>query len=86
MTLQALSLVGKVDPVQERFTLRLRDQWSRWVQDGWRVYMYSYMASDGSCVHGHLDHFQKLPLGGRPNIKPRDHGTPNTHNRWLIVT
>jgi hypothetical protein len=30
--------------------------------------------------HGHLDYFQKPMLGGRPNAKPGDHGTPNTHN------
>jgi hypothetical protein len=28
ITLQALSLVEKAEPVQVRFTLRLRDQWS----------------------------------------------------------
>jgi hypothetical protein len=32
--------------------------------------------------HGHLDYFQKPSLGGRPNTKPGDHGTPNAHNRW----
>jgi hypothetical protein len=36
--------------------------------------------------HGHSYHFQKSPLGGgRPNTKPEDHGTPNAHNRWLIL-
>ena len=35
--------------------------------------------------HGHLDCFQKPPLGGRPNTKPGDHGTPNAHNRWFIL-
>ena len=35
--------------------------------------------------HGHLDYFQKPPLGGRPNTKPGDHGTPNAHNRWFIL-
>ena len=35
--------------------------------------------------HGHLDYFQKLPLGGRPNTKPRDHGTLNAHNHWFIL-
>jgi hypothetical protein len=35
--------------------------------------------------HGHLDYFQKPPLGGRPNTKPRDHGTRNAHNRWFIL-
>ena len=31
--------------------------------------------------HGHLDHFQKPPLGGRPNTKRRDPG-PDT---WIEV-
>ena len=35
--------------------------------------------------HGHLDYFQKPPLGGRPNTKPGDHGTPNTHNRLFVL-
>ena len=29
--------------------------------------------------------FPKPPLEGRPNTKPVDHGTPNTHNHWFIV-
>jgi hypothetical protein len=50
ITLQTLSLVEKAEPVQVRcFTLRLRDQWSVWMQDGWKVYINSYMASNGSC-------------------------------------
>jgi len=35
--------------------------------------------------HGHLDYFQKPSLGGRPNTKPGDHGTPNAHNCWFII-
>ena len=35
--------------------------------------------------HGHLDYFQKTPLEGKPNKKPRDHGTPNAHNCWFIL-
>ena len=35
--------------------------------------------------HGLLDYFQKPPLGGRPNTKPRDHDTLNAHNRWFIL-
>ena len=27
---------------------------------------------------------QRLPLGGRPNTKSGDYGTPNIHNRWLF--
>ena len=49
ITLQALSLVEKVELVQVRFTLRLRDQRSMWMQDGCKVYMDSYMVSNASC-------------------------------------
>ena len=49
ITLQVLSLVEKVELVQVRFTLRFRDQQSLWMQDGCKVYMDSYMASNGSC-------------------------------------
>ena len=35
-------------------------------------------------LYGHLDYCPKLkpPLGGRPNTKSWDHGTPNAHNHW----
>ena len=46
--LQALSLVEKAESVQVRFTLCLRDQRSMWMQDGCKVSMDSYMASNGS--------------------------------------
>ena len=49
ITLQALSLVKKAEPVQVRFTLRLRDQRSIWTWDGRKLYLGSYMASNGSC-------------------------------------
>ena len=49
ITLQALSLVEKAEPVQVRFPLCLRDQRSMWMQGGCKVYMDSYMASNGSC-------------------------------------
>jgi hypothetical protein len=62
------------EPVQVRFTLSLRDQRSMWMQDGCKAYMDS-----------HLDYFQKPSLGGRPNTKPGDYGTPNTHNRWFSL-
>ena len=29
--------------------------------------------------------FSKPPLGGRPNTKPGNRDTPNTHNRWFIL-
>jgi hypothetical protein len=31
-------------------------------------------------IHGHLDYFQKPPLGGRINTKPINHGTLNACN------
>jgi hypothetical protein len=47
--LQALSFMEKAEPVQVHFTLRLRDQRSMLMQDGCKVYMDSYMASNGTC-------------------------------------
>ena len=35
--------------------------------------------------NGHLDYFQRPPLGGRPHIELGDHITPNTHNRWFFI-
>ena len=49
----------KVEPVQVRFTLGLRDQRSMWMQDGCNVYMDSYMASNGSCFMVTLIRFKK---------------------------
>ena len=76
---------GKGAAGETRFKLRLRDQRSMWMQDGCKVYMGLYMASNGSCFHGHLNYFWKSPLGGRPNRKPGDHGTPKSHNRGFIL-
>ena len=86
ITLQILSLVAKVEPVHVRFTLHLRDEWSKWMQGGCILYMDSCMASSGSCFMVTWSIFKKPPLGGRPNTKPLgDHGTPNAHNCWFIV-
>ena len=50
ITLQALPLVEKAEPVEVRcFTLRLRDQRSMWMQDECKVYIDFYVASNGSC-------------------------------------
>jgi hypothetical protein len=40
---------GKSGADQAHFTLRLRDQQSMWMQDGCKVYMDFYMASNESC-------------------------------------
>ena len=55
------------------------------MHDGCKVHMDSYMASNGSCVHGHLDYFQKPPLGGKPNTKLGEYSTPNI-TLFSIVT
>ena len=49
ITLQALSLVEKVEPVQIHFTLCLSDLQSMWMHDGHKAYMDSYMTSNASC-------------------------------------
>ena len=49
ITLQALSLVEKEEPVQVRFTLCSRDQKSMQMQEGCKVYMDSYMVLNESC-------------------------------------
>ena len=82
------TLIGgkeKAEPVQVRFTLRLRDQRSMWMQDGCEVYMDFLHGSDWIMIHGHLHYFQKPLLEGRLNTKLGDHGTPNVHNRWFIL-
>jgi hypothetical protein len=50
------------------------------MQDGCNVYMDSYMTSKGIMFHGQLDYSQRPPLGGRPNTKSGDHGTPDARN------
>ena len=35
--------------------------------------------------HGHVDYFQKPPLGSRPNNELGDYGTLNAHNCWFII-
>ena len=86
ITLQALSLVEKVEPVQVRFTLCLRDQRSMRMQEWCKVYMFSYMASKHqSCFMVIWTIFKSHLSGSRSNTKPGDHGTPNAHNRWFIL-
>jgi hypothetical protein len=78
ITLQALSLVEKAEPVQVHFfTLRLRDQWSMWMQDGCKSLHGFLHGIIWTTFHGHLDYFPKPLLRGRSNTKPEDHSTPN---------
>ena len=77
----------KAEPVQVRLSRRLRDQHSMCMQDGCKFYMYHYVASHGSsCFAVTSIVFPKPPLGGRPNTKPGDHGTPSAHARRFIST
>ena len=87
ITLQTLSLVEKADAVQVRFILNLRDQWSKWMQDGCIFYIDSYMASNVSCfmVTWSLGLFSKAPLWGGFHTKLGDHVTPNAHNHWFML-
>ena len=56
-------------------------EYIRGMQEGCKVFLDSYWASNGSCFMVTWTIFQKPPLGGRPTTKPGDPGTPNTHNR-----
>ena len=55
------------------------------MQDGRKVYHGFLHGIKWIMFHGHFDYSQKPPLGGRPNTKPRDHGTPQSHNRWFNI-
>ena len=55
------------------------------MQDGCKVYMDSYMAWNESRFMVTWTIFNKPPLGGRPNTKLGDHGTPNALNRSFIL-
>jgi hypothetical protein len=50
-----------------------------------KLYMDSCMTSNGSCFMITWTIFPKPHVGGRPNTKPWDHGTPNAHNRYFIL-
>ena len=61
------TLIGeKIRAGPIRFTLSLRDQRIMWMQDGCKIYMDSYMASNGSCFVVTWTIF-KNHLLGRPN-------------------
>ena len=83
---QALSLVEQAEPVQVWFKLGSRDQRIKWIQDGCKVYIISYVASNGSCFMVTLNikkktHLLKVGL----TQKPEHHGTPKFHNYWFIM-
>ena len=69
-TLKIHSLVEKVEVLQVPFTLCLRDQWSKWMHNGCKVY---------------LDYFQKPSLRYGPNTKLRNHCTLKSHKHWFLI-
>jgi hypothetical protein len=85
ITLQALSLVEKEEPVQVRFTLHSRDQRSMWMRDGCKVYMDSYMTSNGSSFMVTWIIFKNHLLKVGLTQKSIDHGTLNAHKHWFIL-
>ena len=82
-TLQTISLVGKVEPVPSSLHTYARgtDGVCECKMDTKSTWIPTWHQMD------HLSWSLGLfpPLGGRPNTKPGDHGTPNTHNRWFVL-
>ena len=77
------TLIGeKAGLVQVCFILRLSDQWSKWMQDGCKVYMIPTWHPMNR-VSWTLGLFSKPPLGGRPNTNLRDHGTMKTSQLFI---
>ena len=70
--------------MQVHFTLRLRDRPAEYVNARWMSSLHGFLHGiEWIMFHGHLDHFQRPSLGGRPNTQLGDHATPNAHNRWI---
>jgi hypothetical protein len=60
------TLIGwKGELVQVRFTLRLRNQRTIWMQGGYKVHMDSLHGTKWIMFQDDLDYFQKTPLGGK---------------------
>ena len=78
-----LSFLNKnMEPVQVYSTQHLRDQHSKFKQDGCKIYIDSYMALSGSCF---IIIFKDPPFGGRLQTEPWDLGIPKSYNHWLII-
>ena len=56
---------------------------TRWMQ---KVYKVFYMAFNGPCFTVTWTIFKNDFLGGRPNTKSGDRGTPKAHNRRFILS
>ena len=76
---------GGAGPSSLPTTLRRAGGVSMWIQDGCKVDVDCYLASNGSCFMVTWTIFQKSLLGGRPDTKQGDHDTLNAHNHWFIL-
>jgi hypothetical protein len=55
------------------------------MQDGYKVYMDSYMASNGSCFMVIWPIFKNRLLEVGLKKDKETIGTPNAHNHWFIL-
>ena len=87
ITLQALSLVEKVELVQVHFTLSLRDQRSVYAceckMDVKSTWVFTWHQMDH--VPWSFGVFSKITSWSRSNSKLRDHGTQNARNCWFVL-
>ena len=79
ITLQAL--IGGKGGASPTFLHSTLDGPTEYVNARWMWSLHGFLHGIKWIVfHGHVDCFQKPPLGGKPNTKPGDHATPNAHN------
>ena len=81
ITLQVVSVLEKLDATQ----VCLRDHWSMWMQDGCKVYMDSYMTSNGSCFMVTWIILKNDLLEVRLTQIRKTIALRITHNRWRII-
>ena len=85
LTLQALLIGGKGRAGLSSLHTTLKGP-TEYVNARWMYNLYAFLRGiKWIMLHGHLDYFQKPPLGGKPNTRPGDYGTPNAHNYWFIL-
>ena len=84
-TLQALSFAEKAEPVWVASHYAWGTNGVCECKIDVKVYMDSYMASNGSCFMVAWFVLETTSWCSRHNTNLEDHGTPNTHNRWFIL-
>ena len=73
----------KAEPIQ----VRLRDQRGMWMQDGCKVYMHSYMTSNGSCFMVTCNTFKNhlLEIGLTQNRETTTLQTLTTDGLFYVI-